>query len=328
MARRSAVTLHKHVGRYVQRRWASTVTTCPPQASVATGDGAKVPGFCFSGCGWLLPFHAGVAQRLLDAGVMPPLESDEIQRVRFVGASGGALIAAALACGVSPLRCMSEVVTLAHHCREHGVVWQLKEPLEHAIRQMVPADALRRLDFGGCGMRDGHQVDDGGATATSGARIRSRLGVAVTNVHDWSHARFKVTLQRPLPVPLPTYIDEFGSLDDLVDALVTSSYVPMYLSGAPATRFRDKWHVDGGLAEPVPRIDGFLQVTMLPFMKADITPQLVAPVKEWYGSIPRLLRAAFIPGSDGTLWDLFHFGEACAAAWVEEQASSQRSEGV
>jgi predicted acylesterase/phospholipase RssA len=49
----------------------------------------------FGGCGFLLPYHAGVALKLFEQGLIN-------EQSKFAGASGGAIIAAALA-GKIPL---------------------------------------------------------------------------------------------------------------------------------------------------------------------------------------------------------------------------------
>ena len=92
-----------------------------------------------------------------------------------------------------------------------------------------------------------------------------------------------------------------------------------YLSPSLATKFRGEWHADGGLAQPVPSVPSFASTTMLPFFHADISPGLVQPRggPMWYDSIPRLLHAAFNPGEPQRQWDVFHWGEQAALAWLE-----------
>lgn len=175
----------------------ASTARAPPSAAAATR-------LSFSGCGWLLPFHIGVAQRLIDAGVLPHGPSQAAHNTAFAGASGGALIAAALACGVAPAEMMAAGVDMAVHCRKHGTVGRLREPLDRAIRSLLPPDAVERLRAPGTG--------------------KPRLHVAVTRLEQ--ERRYRVHLLRPLPVPLPTLVAEFKDRDDLVEALLTSSHVP------------------------------------------------------------------------------------------------------
>ena len=197
-------------GCAVPQRWLSTAG----EGETTAGARNHFRGLSFSGCGWLLPFHAGVANALIDAGALrlstpPPAtharDSGE-QYCAFAGASGGALIAAALACGITPHAIMEQVLALAHTCRGSGTWWRLKQPLANGIRELLP----------------GHAMDMLGDTHRDGV---PRLQVAVTKM-SLRGARFKVSPQRPLPIPLPHMISEFDSEDDLVAALVTSSFVP------------------------------------------------------------------------------------------------------
>lgn len=85
---------------------------------------------------------------------------------------------------------------------------------------------------------------------------------------------------------------------------------------------------------------GYVTVTMLPFFKADISPALLEPQwRERYAatshpaaatqrggptsSIPRLLRAAFIPGTDEELWELHAWGMASADAWLASVSTTE-----
>lgn len=79
--------------------------------------------FSFSGCGFLLPYHLGVAQQLHNDGFIQPATS------RFAGASGGAIAALALAAGVDVAQIQGEAKRMAALCRAEGTMWKLEARL-------------------------------------------------------------------------------------------------------------------------------------------------------------------------------------------------------
>uniref|UniRef100_M4C5K6 PNPLA domain-containing protein n=1 Tax=Hyaloperonospora arabidopsidis (strain Emoy2) TaxID=559515 RepID=M4C5K6_HYAAE len=94
--------------------------------------------FSFSGCGFLIPYHLGVAQELQDAGY---IQSSS----RFAGASGGAIAALALAANVSMDDIHEETKAMARLCRSHGTFWKLEDRLRtvfHAKFGDLPVESL------------------------------------------------------------------------------------------------------------------------------------------------------------------------------------------
>ena len=59
---------------------------------------------CFGGCGWMFPFHFGVAKYIQDHHVCEPCIS------AFAGVSGGAAVACTLACGIDVLDYFEEAM--------------------------------------------------------------------------------------------------------------------------------------------------------------------------------------------------------------------------
>ena len=47
-------------------------------------------------------------------------------------------------------------------------------------------------------------------------------------------------------------VDDFVTRDDLIDALCTSSHIPLYSAGTAARSFRGTWCMDGGLSDFLP----------------------------------------------------------------------------
>eukprot|EP00730_Choanoeca_flexa_P010944 TRINITY_DN2178_c0_g1_i2.p1 TRINITY_DN2178_c0_g1~~TRINITY_DN2178_c0_g1_i2.p1 ORF type:complete len:346 (+),score=33.39 TRINITY_DN2178_c0_g1_i2:205-1242(+) len=112
--------------------------------------------FSFSGCGWMMPYHIGVAHRLVMAGRIRSF-------TKFAGASGGSLMGAYLACGVDPEAVMDAQLHQAEVCFREGTWWKLRGLLQQTLRVTLPEDA--------------HEYCNG------------RLTVAVTRV--WPKPRFR-----------------------------------------------------------------------------------------------------------------------------------------
>jgi hypothetical protein len=60
----------------------------------------------------------------------------------------------------------------------------------------------------------------------------------------------------------PELLEYFHSRQDLLDSLMTSSHVPLYLDAEQPfwTRFRSGFYVDGGLVDLVPPVPGSIKV--------------------------------------------------------------------
>lgn len=201
-SRCSAVTRHasnavtRHASIAVTRH-ASTSSPMPSPTQLAAAGGVSL-----SGSGWLLPFHIGVLTALQRRGLLLPTTP-------LAGASGGALVAVAHACGLPPDDLMAGARQLAGWARSHRVWGGLGSPLRELCREMLPPDA--------------HALCSG------------RVAVAVTRV--W-----------PLSLR-PLLVREYGCREDVVDAVYCSSFIPFYLESATAREWRGQWWVDGGAVQ-------------------------------------------------------------------------------
>ncbi|KAG7395103.1 hypothetical protein PHYBOEH_004216 [Phytophthora boehmeriae] len=98
---------------------------CRPRPGVSFLSSAASPSahnFSFSGCGFLIPYHLGVAQGLKDAGF---IQSSS----KFAGASGGAIAALSLAANSSMTDILYETKAMAELCHSQGTIWKLEERL-------------------------------------------------------------------------------------------------------------------------------------------------------------------------------------------------------
>ncbi|KAJ6309105.1 hypothetical protein OIU76_018656 [Salix suchowensis] len=67
------------------------------------------------------------------------------------------------------------------------------------------------------------------------------------DVHIRSNGRVRVAVTQILWRPRGLLVDQFDSKEDLINAVVTSSFIPGYLAPRPATMFRNQLCIDGGL---------------------------------------------------------------------------------
>ncbi|KAL3662674.1 hypothetical protein V7S43_012517 [Phytophthora oleae] len=108
--------------------------------SFSTAATPATRNFSFSGCGFLIPYHLGVAQGLQNAGFIQASS-------KFVGASGGAIAALTLAANASMSDIHEETKAMAKLCHSEGTVWKLEERLRaifHAKFGDLPVETLEQ----------------------------------------------------------------------------------------------------------------------------------------------------------------------------------------
>ncbi|KAJ6706574.1 hypothetical protein OIU79_011086 [Salix purpurea] len=67
------------------------------------------------------------------------------------------------------------------------------------------------------------------------------------DIHVRCNGRVRVAVTQILWRPRGLLVDQFDSKEDLINAVVTSSFIPGYLAPRPATIFRNRLCIDGGL---------------------------------------------------------------------------------
>lgn len=95
----------------------------------------------FSGGGFLLPYFLGVADSLISAGVLRPHGPAP---TALAGASAGSLIAASLACGITPDQVYDSFLSSVNDCRTNGSYRRLNQVLIRQLEATLPADAADR----------------------------------------------------------------------------------------------------------------------------------------------------------------------------------------
>ncbi|XP_066505874.1 patatin-like phospholipase domain-containing protein 2 [Hoplias malabaricus] len=184
----------------------------------------------FAGCGFLNIYYFGVYSCLLERA------HDLIDRTtKICGALSGALIAAMMACQLSPAKCCENLMELAREARKgtlgsmHPSFNLLKLTQELLVREL-PSNA--------------HLLATG------------RLCVSLTRVSDGQNV----------------LVSEFNSKSDLVQALVCSCFFPFYCGVVPPSYHATRY-VDGALSNNLPYYNLKNTITVSPFSgESDICP--------------------------------------------------------
>lgn len=188
---------------------------------------------------------------------------------RIYGASAGALNAAALACGACLAQCCADALELAKEARKRNL-----GPLHPNFNlvKVLKNGLHRNLP------EDAH------------LRVSGKLCISLTRVSDGENV----------------LVSEFDSKEELIQALVCSSFVPIYCGLIPPS-FRGVRYVDGGISNNVPQYELKNTITISPFSgESDICPRdnstnfhelrvKNTSIQFSLGNLYRLTRALFPP---------------------------------
>ncbi|KAJ6704507.1 hypothetical protein OIU85_030331 [Salix viminalis] len=142
------------------------------------------------------------------------------------------------------------------------------------------------------------------------------------DIHVRCNGRVRVAVTQILWRPRGLLVDQFDSKEDLINAVVTSSFIPGYLAPRPATMFRNRLCIDGGLTLFMPPTSAAQTVRVCAFpasglglqgigISPDCNPENRATPRE-------LFNWALEPAEDHILDRLFELGYLDAAVWAEE----------
>lgn len=157
-----------------------------------------------------------------------------------------------------------------------------------------------------------------------------RLGAVLRDVldkflpddaHIRSSGRVRVAVTQILWRPRGLLVDQYDSKEDLINAVFTSSFIPGYLAPRPATLFRNRLCIDGGLTLFMPPTSAAQTVRICAFpasrlglqgigISPDCNPENRASPRE-------LFNWALEPAEDYVLDQLFEVGYKDAAVWAE-----------
>mmetsp|Transcript_30363 Transcript_30363/g.49494 ORF Transcript_30363/g.49494 Transcript_30363/m.49494 type:complete len:247 (-) Transcript_30363:211-951(-) len=219
---------------------------------------------------------------------------------QYAGASGGALVATAMCCGFSSNEIMKTVLELAEWYRaQHIGLGILETEMRRRFLALLPEEAW--------------------------SIVGNKLHIAILPLDP--RKMFRAEL-----------VSNFESNEEMVEALLASSYIPLYLGPSLATKFRNEIVVDGGLVNAVPIFKN--STTICPFpgtgenarkfhparliaSDVHITPDLLSSNGGVdYHHVPnfaKTLRDSFIPPSTKELWNYYEMGYASAGAWHRQR---------
>ncbi|XP_055816240.1 uncharacterized protein LOC129885828 [Solanum dulcamara] len=142
------------------------------------------------------------------------------------------------------------------------------------------------------------------------------------DAHIRCNGRVRVAVTQILWRPRGLLVDQFDSKEDLINAVFTSSFIPGYLAPRPATFFRNRLCIDGGLTLFMPPTSAAQTVRICAFpagrlrlqgigISPDCNPENRATPRQ-------LLNWALEPAEDDILDKLFEQGYADAAIWAQD----------
>lgn len=142
------------------------------------------------------------------------------------------------------------------------------------------------------------------------------------DAHIRCNGRVRVAVTQILWRPRGLLVDQFDSREDLINAVFTSSFIPGYLAPRPATFFRKKLCIDGGLTLFMPPTSAAQTVRVCAFpasrlglkeigISPDCNPENRATPRQ-------LFNWALEPAEDDILDKLFEQGYSDAGVWAQE----------
>ncbi|KAF8404162.1 hypothetical protein HHK36_009042 [Tetracentron sinense] len=142
------------------------------------------------------------------------------------------------------------------------------------------------------------------------------------DVHARSNGRVRVAVTQILWRPRGLLVDQFDSKEDLINAVITSSFIPGYLAPRPATMFRNRLCIDGGLTLFMPPTSAAQTVRVCAFPASQLGLQGIGISPDCNpdnrASPRELFNWALEPGEDYVLDRLFELGYLDAAVWADQ----------
>ncbi|XP_037551969.1 patatin-like phospholipase domain containing 3 [Nematolebias whitei] len=210
---------------------------------------------------------------------------------RLYGASAGALTASMLASQACIAKCCEDVIEVAKEARKRNL-----GPLHPTFNLVKVLRSGLNRDL----PSDAHVLASG------------RLCVSLTRVSDGENV----------------LVSEFGSKEELIQALICSCFIPIYCGLIPPS-FRGVRYVDGGISDNLPQSEMKNTITISPFSgESDICPRdnstsfhelrfTNTSIQMNMGNLYRLSRALF-PPEPKVLAEMCQSGYKDALRFLEE----------
>ncbi|CAN6363110.1 unnamed protein product [Urochloa humidicola] len=182
-------------------------------------------------------------------------------------------------------------------------------------------------------MKDALQVTKDLADNCRSNGTAFRLGAVLRDVldkflpddlHIRCNGRIRVAITQLSWRPRGLLVDQFDSKEDVINAVVTSSFIPGYLAPRPATFFRNRLCIDGGLTLFMPPTSASETVRICAFPASRLGLQGIGISPDCNPdnrATPRqLFNWALEPAEDEILDKLYELGYMDAAVWAEQNS--------
>ncbi|PAN42974.1 hypothetical protein PAHAL_8G202400 [Panicum hallii] len=183
-------------------------------------------------------------------------------------------------------------------------------------------------------MQDALQVTKDLADNCRSKGTAFRLGAVLRDVldkflpddlHIRCNGRIRVAITQLSWRPRGLLVDQFDSKEDVINAVITSSFIPGYLAPRPATYFRNRLCIDGGLTLFMPPTSASetVRICAFPANRLGLEGIGISPDcnPENRASPRQLFNWALEPAEDEILDKLYELGYMDAAVWVEQKSS-------
>ncbi|XP_019173615.1 PREDICTED: patatin-like phospholipase domain-containing protein 2 isoform X1 [Ipomoea nil] len=156
-----------------------------------------------------------------------------------------------------------------------------------------------------------------------GAVLRDTLIETLPDdIHIRCNGRVRIAVTEILWRPRGLLVDQFDSKEDLINAVITSSFIPGYLAPRPVTMFRNRVCIDGGLTLFMPPTSApeTVRICAFPASRLGLRGIGISPDcnPENRATARQLFNWALEPAEDDILDRLFELGYADAAVWSEQ----------
>ncbi|EFJ23256.1 hypothetical protein SELMODRAFT_103449 [Selaginella moellendorffii] len=155
-----------------------------------------------------------------------------------------------------------------------------------------------------------------------GAVLRRVLyKVMPDDAHVKASGRIRVAITQLFRVPRGLLVDQFDSKEDLINALLTSCFIPGYLAPRPVTVFKNRLCIDGGFTLFMPPSAAETTVRVCAFSAKRLGLQDTVGISpdcnpDNRASPRQLLNWALEPAGDAVLDELYVLGYKDAAVWA------------
>eukprot|EP00250_Pteridium_aquilinum_P003527 c13840_g1_i1 orf=47-1249(+) len=211
---------------------------------------------------------------------------------------------------------------------EHGYITE-KTPLSGssagALVCAVIASGLRMEDAMAATRELAEDCRDNGTAFRLGVVLRKSLeNFLPEDAHIRSSGRIRVAITQVFRSPKALLVENFVSKQDLIDALLTSCFIPGYVAPRPVTLYRNRICMDGGLTSFMPPTSAETTVRVCAFPAAQLGLKNIGISPDCNSAQSRasprqLLSWALEPAADDVLDNLFDLGYQDALVWVTRQ---------